>query len=346
MAQDQPDSTPTILLLTHCRTASHVLQRMLSKQPNTLYGEHWFLLSRMQRRTLLRAGPLAEMDPEIPKEYMRLSDEGFSNFLEFLADAKRQGKIAFAHTQPHTMLTPELLADHVNGTSTSSPKIETQQWMAKSSLSWQGEGSGIHTNPLVLPDWVLLRPGTVPIINFCHPLLLCERVYRGFTTIPSYQSEKSHKLISVGATLRWQRLTCEWYVENGVPVGIRPIVLDADDYLGPEKESLMHNLCAQVSCLDLDSIAYSWPKTTPEELTTIGSEMQQVHQTLLGSDRVMSGYDMRGRDPETEMNSWVEKYGQDEADFIRDLVDKAMPDYEYLRAQRLRPGQVLSKKSH
>lgn len=214
--------------------------------------------------------------------------------------------------------------------------------MAKSPLSWQGEGSEIHSNPTVVPDWLLLRPGTVPIINFAHPLLVCERVYRNFMTLPSYESVKAHDLISVGATLRWQRLMCEWYLEHGVPLGIKPIVLDADDYLGQEKEALMQNLCSRVPYFDLDSVLFSWPRTTPEEVAALAPEMQQVHQTLLGSDGVMSGYDMRSHDFETEMKDWVDKYGQDEANFLKGLVDKAMPDYEYLRAQRLQSNAILS----
>lgn len=347
MSHNPTVPTPTILLLTHCRTASHVLERILSKQPNTLYGRHWFFRSRMQRRALLRGGPLEDMDPEIPREFMKASDEGLSDFVEFLDDAKRQEKIAFAHTQPHAMLTPKLMTDYIHGSSTRPSNVDSQQWMARSPLAWQGEGSKIHTNPTVVPDWLLLRPDTIPIINFCHPLLVCERVYRNYVTLPSYESHKSHILISCGATLRWQRLMVDWYLEHGVSLEIKPIVLDADDYLGPEKQALMQVLCSQVPYLDLDSIIYSWPKTTPEESAALGPEMQQVHQTLLGSDGVMSGYDMRGRDIEIETGDWVEKYGQDEANFLRGLVDKAMPDYEFLMAHRLRPDAALaSKKSH
>jgi hypothetical protein len=341
MSLNNTDPTPTILLLTHCRTASHVLERILSNQSNTIYGSHWFFLTRMQRRVLLRAGPIAEMDPAIPEEYMRLSSEGLSQFLDFLALAQQQGKIPFAHTQPHAMLTPELLSDHVYGRSTISKEVTANQWMAKASSSLQGQGPETHTNPTVVPDWVLLRPGTVPILNFCHPILVCERIYRSFTTLPSYEPEKVHELVSIGATLRWQRLMYEWYLQHGVPLGINPIVLDADDYLGPDKESLMQNLCNRVSCLSPDSILYSWPRTTSGDLAGISSEMQLVHQTLLGSDGVMSGYDMRGRDIETETAKWAEKYGQEEADVLKGFVEKTMPDYEYLMAHRLRPGTAL-----
>ena len=90
----------TILLLTHARTASHVLERMLSKQRGVLYGSHFYQAGRVQRRDLLKAGPLHTTDPALQADLLKTLNDGHEQFDAFLADAKQQGKTAFVHTQP------------------------------------------------------------------------------------------------------------------------------------------------------------------------------------------------------------------------------------------------------
>lgn len=331
MQQDTANRKPTILLLTHARTASHVLQRMLSKQPNVLYGENWFQRGRLQRRLIIESGPVEEIDSEIPKELTKLLEEGYSEFLEFLDDANRQDKIAFAYTQPHAMLKPRLMSDYVCNRWNSSRIGAPDPWVV-------GPVTQPHTNPTVVPDSVLLRPGTIPIINFCHPLLLCDRLIRGFRTLSAFDPGKIyHKMVILGGNLLWQRLMYEWYLEHGVPLGIEPILLDADDYVGPKKEALMRNLCDQVPGFDSNSLIYTWPKATSGELAEMPESDKQAYKTILASDGILPGLDMRGRNIDGEMAKWVDLWGQEDADFLRGLVEKAMPDYEFLMAHRMRP---------
>lgn len=325
---------PTVLLLTHARTASHVIQRMLSKQPDTIYSEDWFatIEARLARRAIIRAGPIEDIDPKIPQEFMIHLDGEYARFREFLDDAERQGKTAFVFAQPHIMLNPGLMSDYVHHRWDASTGGRPGFWTV-------GSASEAHTNITVLPDYILLRPGTIPIINFRHPFLVCDGLIRGFRELPAYREDPMiDKLLLLGGNLRWQRLMYDWYVEHGVPLGIEPMLLDADDFLGPEKESLMRRLCDRVPGFDIDSVIYSWSKTTPEELANMSEDKKQALKTLLASDGVMEGKDMRNRSLHSEMVNWVGKWGQDNADRLRRLVEQAMPDYEYLMERRLRPS--------
>lgn len=170
MEEGSSVQSSTILFLTYARTASHVLERMLSQQPNVLYGADWFVSTRQLRRNLLKAGPIDQTDPTVRKELMETLEESYSWFLGFLDNAEQHGRTAFANTQPHAMISPTVASDHVYGDPDLSHRLTPGLWMVASSHL----GKQAHTNPTVLPDSALLRPGTVPILNFRHPILVCD----------------------------------------------------------------------------------------------------------------------------------------------------------------------------
>ena len=132
----------------------------------------------------------------------------------------------------------------------------------------------------------------------------------------------------------------DWYLDQGK----HPLVLDADDYLGPEKQDLMRELCQRIPGFDADAVIYSWPKATAEEMAAWPEAARQSQQTISGSEGVMEGFDSRGRSLDDEVAKWTAKYGEEDACFLKGLVESAMGDYEYLRERRLRPdGTTRSK---
>lgn len=90
---------------------------MLSTQPNTLYSFDRSRPGRDQRHIILKTGPLEHVDPAVLTECMGYSDEGFPRFRGSLGDTERQGKVAFAHTQAHAMVTPGFISEWVYGAS-------------------------------------------------------------------------------------------------------------------------------------------------------------------------------------------------------------------------------------
>lgn len=331
MAQHGTPPNPTVLMLTHARTASHVLQRMLSEQPNVFYGEDWFVPAAVeQRMALLQAGPIESVDSAFIQALMTALEQAYKEFCNFLDGADREGKIAVAFTQPHMMLAPKLVSDQTFHGWDATKEGAPGPWTV-------GPSSEAHTNPTVLPDSVLLRPGTVPIINFRHPILVCEGIFRGIRDIPFFAEEgRAKRTLAFNAHLRWQRFMYDWYLKHGVPAGIEPILLDADDYMGPDKESLMQKVCDRIPGFDAKSVIYSWSKATSSELEAMSEIHKESLQTLLASNGVLPGYDMRNRDIDTEMPKWVEKWGQEDANTLKAIIERAMPDYEYLMEHRMR----------
>lgn len=205
-----------MLLLTHARTASHVLERMLSKQPTAVYGSHFYTTGRAQRRDLLKAGPLHTTEPTLQADLLKALNEGHDQFNDFLADARRQGKTAFVHTQPHAMLSPQVASDYVYRSSAADSTSHTTipDWLVGS----QGQK---HTNVTVLPDEVFLRPGTTLIFNFRHPLLIVDGLARGMHELPAFQSKDGLRpLVTLGGNVHWQRVrtSCRtWHSSFSTP---------------------------------------------------------------------------------------------------------------------------------
>ena len=329
LRMDEPEILPApscVLLVTHTRTASNLLQRMLSKQPNCLYGSHFFGEDPQGSRMLARkrAG-MGIQDEELDQRLLLQNKESYLKFLNLLKDAKDNGQIAFMHIQPHTMIASKLAAEPVQGTVFS---VEDHKFWSVGSPDQQ------HTNFMVVPDDALLQPGTRPIILFRHPVLMTDGIFRAFQSLAyADDHESTRRNLTMGATLRWMRLIYDWYLEKGGPLQIKPILVEADDYMGPRKETVMEELCEQAG-LDASSVIYSWPKATAEELKVLTPPQELSFRTINSSERILSGNSLEGKDMNEEMMSWDDKYGQEWAELMRDLVRKAMPDYEYLRARR------------
>lgn len=69
--------------------------------------------------------------------------------------------------------------------------------------------------------------------------------------------------------------------EKGEPLGVEPILFEADDYLGPETELLMARVCDRVPGLGIESVIYSWQKATPDEIAAMLEPLQQAQKAFL-----------------------------------------------------------------
>ena len=319
-------SPSCILLLTHTRTASHLLERLLSKQPNCVYGSHFFGVDPQGlRRLLKKREALGLPDEDLDRQLLSQYNKSYQEFEKFVTDARDKGQIPFIHAQPHTMIAPRLAAESVQGTVFSTE--DHRFWSV-------GRPNQAHTNFMVLPDEALFQPGTRPIITFRHPILMIDGIYRALQS-SAYRDdvESTRRNLIVGGTLRWMRMIYDWYLKRGVPLQIKPILVEADDYMGPRKEIVMKDLCEQAG-LDASSVIYSWPKATTEEVDALSAPEAQSFRTINSSEGILPGYSLDDRDLDGEMRSWGDKFGREWADLMREMVRKAMPDYEYLRARR------------
>ena len=327
MAEQQPHR---VLLLTHARTASHLLERMLSKQPNVAYSFHAFVAARPLQEQLARSGSLAEWPACERKALKDAWQDALPRYLDAFDEARREGKIAFHHMHPHFSLYPELAAMY-----TFNEYIEKPDWSYWQPHSTTGSPTESYTSPSVLPDDALLRSGDRVVFLIRHPGLMVPSIYRTIIETRGYDPNN----MVFASTLRWSRLLYDWYLEKGPAKGVGPIVVDADDYMADTDGSFMKLLCKKLG-LDPEAIAYTWPKDTKESLEVYPEPIREmvgtIKKTIMGSEGVVPGNTAVDFDMAQAEQKWTKTWGEEGASEIKELVERTMPEYEYMRAKRLR----------
>ncbi|KAF7197950.1 hypothetical protein HII31_00664 [Pseudocercospora fuligena] len=177
----------------------------------------------------------------------------------------------------------------------------------------------------MIPDEVLLRPGTSVIMNLRHPAHVVVAAYRGLRDLEHGADRLNVILIT---TLRWQREMYDWFVSKG----IKPVLAESEDYM--TSPDFVKKLCKEAG-LDPDHAIFSWPKATEEELANMNPMYAKLLWSLLHSDGLNPSYAKKRLDFDVELAKWKEEFGEDIANFLREEVEASMPHYEYLRAKKL-----------
>ena len=184
------------------------------------------------------------------------------------------------------------------------------------------------TNITVLPDEFFLHQNTIPVFSIRHPGLMVPSIYRAMSG-REFDDSRGNSNIKFSTNLGWSRLLYDWYLSKGV----EPIVADSDDYM--TRQGFMRELCIATG-LSPDHVTYSWPKASEDELSQMPQLVAGIKKTLLGSDGVITGMDARNIRLEDEVRKWKDEFGEETAVFLKELVNRAMPHYEYLHERRLR----------
>ena len=193
------------------------------------------------------------------------------------------------------------------------------------------EGLGIHTiesrspnaNPTVLPDAFLKN--MTPICLIRHPARAFPSLYR--TAHPNVHGSE----LAVQASLHWCRLLVDWYAAT---TGTKPIVLEGDDLI--HEPATITKFCGAVS-LNQSGVQTSWDAISQAEIReqdAVTSAMNDSIQTSNGMQRSKKRDDEI--DVEEEERGWVQEFGVDAADAIKELVVAALEDYSYLKQYRLK----------
>lgn len=142
----------------------------------------------------------------------------------------------------------------------------------------------------------------------------------------------SREAVEFSSSLEWSRMLYDWYAKSGPSHGIEPIIVDADDYMSDK--TYVKALCERVG-LDPEAVIYSWPKASEEELNSMIPMVAKIKSTILGSDGLIQGKTAAGFDMAKAEQEWISTYGEEAASKIKQLVEKTMPDYEYMRGRKM-----------
>lgn len=222
------------------------------------------------------------------------------------ADGLSQGKTLFVHEHPQFASETDVAL----------------QWVTH----WRNPGAlNKPANFTMIPDEVLLRPNTTVIMTNRHPGLV---VPAGLQAMQAFEDSGTTSNQVYICTMHWQRVMYDWLLENG----IKPVIVETEDYL--TNPDIVRKLCSEVG-LDPKHALFSWPRATEEEKAKMDPIIRSLLNSLLNSTGLDPSKAKPPPDMEEEQAKWEQKFGGEAAQFMRDLVEAAMPDYEYLRARKL-----------
>lgn len=211
------------------------------------------------------------------------------------------------HTHPFFVLSPDRLLDSVTTPGT---------------LTRDGR------NITLIPEDLLLHPGTVPLFTIRHPVLYAPSNIRA---VKKAEAGSTRAAFLIGSNLGFSREMYDWFVAHGVD----PVVAEADDYMTSADFSLR---LAERLGLDPAQVAVSWPETTEEEQKLMHPVLLRMQETLVKSRGPDSSRAARNVDLVEERARWKDEFSEEEVMLIEEIITRVTPHYEYLRERRFVPS--------
>jgi hypothetical protein len=196
------------------------------------------------------------------------------------------------------------------------------------------------TNQTVLPDKFLQT--WTPTFLIRHPALVFPSIYRTSVELEGVEEARRNVdgIFRSEMTMRWSRNLWEWYHSIGQKKQdssdrVWPIVLDADDIILEPK--VVERYCA-LTGLDPSRCRFEWTAATQAEQDALPSVEKRMKSSLLSSTGIIKeGKTAVGLNIDEEVKKWQAEFGVEEAEMLKQWVHDAMPDYQFMRARRLRP---------
>ncbi|KAF4153381.1 hypothetical protein CNMCM6069_000947 [Aspergillus lentulus] len=334
-----------LLLISVPRTASNLMLKLLNipcqKLVTSEKGGYFFFNAFLKLAWNGRLSIPIEERNEAEKQEIR---DAFQEAVDGLEDcsqrAEQEGKIAFAKEHAFWLTNPAALGNRTEDAAAFRPRIPDKY------------GPSYTFSPLnhtVLPDEYLRTWRLTFIIR--HPALafpsLC-RAMEKFRQNGLLQSEDTIGSQETNLTLKWTRMLYDWCLEHPDLPG-KPLVVDAQDII--HNPQVMVRYCEETG-LNPNALQFEWetkPPTVASETETVSvnSPIQKMTNsdfdkaeaimlsTLSASTGIIKDKTPTAVDVEAEAKQWKEEFGEQVAAKLETLVRDAMPDYEYLRSQRI-----------
>ncbi|KAF2214286.1 hypothetical protein CERZMDRAFT_95563 [Cercospora zeae-maydis SCOH1-5] len=323
------------MLITIPRTCSNLLVKILAldQQDNVKHGSYHFIgamVHHANEHTIDNA-------PETWTDEQKLAfHELYAECISRLEEDIRldnDAQVGFTKEHCGTFMEPTAISRFVNGVSENGePPAAPLRWSIPGYESLYSERNGT-----VLPDAYLLT--WRPIFLIRHPIRVFESTLRNMTDVFNECADgitgnctetSKQATIHSQSTFTFQRSLYDFYVSHGV----RPIVIDADDLIVNTK-AITQKLALQIG-LDPEKLAYYWDPASAEEVKNRETHMRIMLTTLDTSSGIVT--DKLGAtagSPEEMMPAWAEAFGEKKAQYLREKVEKELPDYEYLCNRRM-----------
>ncbi|MCJ1368503.1 hypothetical protein MMC16_007647 [Acarospora aff. strigata] len=316
----KPDQIRDVFFFPHVRTASHVFCRLLSGQPGWApQSDYHFKCAFDFARESFNWGPLTDVPDQIRNKFEELLQEGFDEIQRDRRSAKNDGKSLLL--KEHTFYTWE------------PSKLSQSMWGGPRSPSFTvvEEGSPLSTdsektNPTIFPDSFL--KSWKPVFLIRHPAPTFESWYRAESG--AWHIDLSDKSWSFFTSFQYSRQLYDWFLSNSTDESSMPIVIDADDIL--DKSSTIKKLCSSLG-MDTQHIPDKWHVIQAPE--NAGCRESKFMGDYWNSTSIDSSKSSRGLDMAAKYTKWQADFGPDVANELLNIVEKAMPDYNYLKSKKV-----------
>ncbi|MCJ1366812.1 hypothetical protein MMC16_005942 [Acarospora aff. strigata] len=94
---------------------------------------------------------------------------------------------------------------------------------------------------------------------------------------------------------------------------------------------------SEIVRLDPTKLKFSWEPAGKGELDKMPGTERRMRSTISASAGIVQGKTSTNLDIVEEAKKWRLEFGEEEGEKIEKWVRAAMPDYEYMKAKRLRP---------
>jgi hypothetical protein len=225
--------------------------------------------------------------------------------------------LLFVHSHPFFPVLPDKMLEYIHLLTSSSPcHLKTENFS-------------------LVPDNLLLRPGTIPLISIRDPRLSVPSAYRVLERM-NLPHAGSRAFFLVTTCNVWNCVLYNFYRSHGV----EPVVVDADDYM--TSETFVRRLCVRLG-LDPTKVRFVWEAVSGEQREREIHPMLYASQsTLYESEGVIAGRAARNCDFADLGVKWREEFRED-AGLVGEMVGLAMPHYQYLYERRWSAGSVEEK---
>jgi hypothetical protein len=188
-----------------------------------------------------------------------------------------------------------------------------------------------------------------PTFLIRHPALCFPSMYRALNDVKRPGLKMPNGAMTSDMHMRSTRSLYEWYMKQketadpAVDSEHFPLVLDAEDVI--TRPDVLVSYAKQV-CLDPEKLKFTWETG---RVDVHGNAPEGVTRRFLSTLTDSKGVDVskapKNIDIDVEAAKWKKEFGEEVGANIEELVRNAMPDYEFLRARRVKgdkPNCIMS----
>lgn len=344
-------STPRrLLLISVPKTASNLFTKIINihKQPNVLTTDNAGYFFYPAFMTTSR-------DPELHKPLEQWTDEQkarvravFQQSLDSLegysAQAAKENKIMFAKEHAFWIISPAAFDKQKRGKETSE---HFESLHLRIPESYGSSQTFSQFNETVLSDEYLRTWQMGFIIR--HPALAWPSLYRSLLKISQagfLDKDGIQGASLMNMSLHWTRMLYDWCLEQPVPT---PVVIDAQEVI--HSPQAVMEFCERTG-LDTGVVQFEWGGEAEKKSENWESgmhdgekggqsDMHRVAASIMLSTLEGSKGIVKDKTPAADVDiaaaaqEWKAEFGEDVAQVIEKAVWDSMPDYEYLKAQRI-----------